>query len=162
MSRREHAATGITGAADAILIAKRARNTAEAVLHVTGRDVTEQEYGLSWHTETCSWSLLDEPAAIATMGSTRRTILAHLTEHPGDGPQQIAARTGLNLNTVKSNVRRMVEDDQLDSDGEGRYFPRATATSATPATDPPAGLHGLHGLQLQQDAPQLSLVTEDD
>lgn len=154
--------TGITGAADAILIAKRARNTAEAVLHVTGRDVTEQKYRLSWHTETCSWTLLDEPAAIATMGSTRRTILKHLTEHPGDSPQQIATRTGLNLNTVKSNVRRMVEDDQLDSDGEGRYFPRATATSATPATDQTAGLHGLHGLQLQQDSPQLSLVTEDD
>lgn len=140
--------TGLTGAADAILIAKRARNTAEAVLHVTGRDVTEQEYGLSWKSDTCTWTLLDEPAVIATMGTTRRTILTHLTTRPGDSPQQIAAATGVNLNTVKSNVRRMVDDDQLDTDGEGRYFPRATATPATTATDQVVGLHGLHGLHL--------------
>ena len=60
--------TGLTGAADAILIAKRARNTAEAVLHVTGRDVTEHEYALSWHAESCTWSLLEEPVALATDG----------------------------------------------------------------------------------------------
>lgn len=140
--------TGLTGAADAILIAKRARNTAEAVLHVTGRDVTEQEYGLSFNAETCTWSLTDEPAIVATMGSTRRKILFHLAAHEGDTPTQIATATGIPLNTVKSNVRRMVDDDQLDTDGEGRYFPRATATPATDATEQPVGLHGLHGLHL--------------
>lgn len=145
--------TGLTGAADAILIAKRARNTAEAVLHVTGRDITEQDHGLTWHSETCSWSLTDEPAIVTTMGNTRRKILAHLTAHPGDSPQAIAERTAINLNTVKSNVRRMVDDDQLDSDGEGRYFPRATppsatATPATGATEQGPRLHGLHGLHL--------------
>ena len=38
--------TGLTGAADAVLFAKRSRNTAEAVLHVTGRDINEQEHAL--------------------------------------------------------------------------------------------------------------------
>lgn len=140
--------TGLTGAADAILIAKRARNTAEAVLHVTGRDVTEQEYGLSWHADDCSWTLLDEPAVVATMGSTRRKILAWLTDNEGDTPTQISEGTGIPFNTVKSNVRRMVDDDQLDTDGDGRYFPRATATPATTATEQPSGLHQLHGLHL--------------
>jgi hypothetical protein len=140
--------TGLTGAADAILIAKRARNTAEAVLHVTGRDVNEHEYGLSWHAESCTWSLLDEPVALATMGTTRRTILDYITEHPLATPTEIADATSIKLNTVKSNVRRMVEDDQLDSDGEGRYLPRATATRATDATENQPGLHGLQGLHL--------------
>ena len=140
--------TGLTGAADAILIAKRARNTAEAVLHVTGRDITEQDFGLTWHSETCSWSLTDEPAIVTTMGNTRRKILAWLTDHEGDTPSQIAVGTGIALNTVKSNVRRMVDDDQLDTDGEGHYLPRATATHATDATEQTSGLHGLHGLHL--------------
>jgi hypothetical protein len=114
--------TGLTGAADAILIAKRSRNTAEAVLHVTGRDVTEQEYGLVWHPEGCSWSLSEEPVHLSMMGGTRRSILAWITEHEGDTPTQIAKGTDIPLATVKQTVRRMVEDDQLASDGEGRYF----------------------------------------
>jgi hypothetical protein len=127
--------TGLTGGADAILIAKRARNTAEAVLHVTGRDIDEQHYGLSWSALTCSWTLLDLPVHLATMGSTRREILAYVADHEGATPAEIADKTGLNLNTVKSNVRRMVDDQQLDTDGQGRYFPPLnTATPATPVT----------------------------
>jgi nucleotide-binding universal stress UspA family protein len=121
--------TGLTGAADAILIAKRARNTADAVLHLTGRDVTEREFGMKWDAGNCMWTLLDEPVALATMGATRRTILTYLTDLELSTPQQIATGTGLKLNTVQVNVRRMVTDDQLDSDGEGRYLPR-TALSA--------------------------------
>lgn len=130
--------TGLTGAADAILIAKRARNTAEAILHVTGRDVTEQEYGLSWHADTCSWSLLDEPAIVATMGSTRRKILAWVTDHEGDTPTQISEGTGVSLATVKQTVRRMVDDDQLDTDGEGHYLPRLSLSPMSPMSPNPS------------------------
>jgi hypothetical protein len=152
--------TGLTGAADTILIAKRARNTADAVLHLTGRDVSEREYGMSWDVSKCMWTLLDEPVALATMGATRRTILLYLTEHQLSTPQAIATGTGLNFNTVKSNVRRMVEDDQLDSDGRGRYLPRATATPATHATgngDAGARVHSLESVQ-----PALSQVTQGE
>jgi RecA-family ATPase len=126
--------TGLTGGADAILIAKRARNTAEAVLHVTGRDITEQDYGLAWHADICSWSLLEEPVVLATMGDTRRKILDCVTERPLSTPKEIALVTGIALATVQQNVRRMVNDDQLDSDGDGRYLPSMSlsAPSALP------------------------------
>lgn len=115
--------TGLTGAADAILIAKRSRNTAEAVLHVTGRDINEQEHGLIWHSDRCMWTLSDEPVVLASMGNTRRQILDWVSEHPNTTPTQIADGTSIRLNTVQQNVRRMVDDHQLDSDGQGRYFP---------------------------------------
>ncbi len=121
--------TGLTGAADAILIAKRARNTSEAVLHVTGRDVTEQEYGLAWDAPTCSWSLLDEPVALAHMGTTRRKILDFVTQHPGSTPKEISDSTGIAVATVQQNVRRMVTDQQLDSTGDGRYLPPNTVSA---------------------------------
>lgn len=151
--------TGLTGAADAILIAKRARNTAEAVLHITGRDVTEQEYGLTFDPAACTWALLDEPVFLATMGATRRRILDYLTEVGSATPTAIALGTGLNLNTVKSNCRRMVDDRQLDSDGEGSYTPVATATGATSATELSeelaSGFHQLHGLQVHSGGASL-------
>jgi RecA-family ATPase len=133
--------TGLTGAADAILIAKRARNTAEAVLHVTGRDITEQEHGLKWHPDRCMWSLTEEPVHLATMGATRRQILDWLTDHIAGTPAQIAEGTGLKLNTVQQNCRRMVDARQLDSDGDGRYFPPmsvsapSAVSAATDSTD---------------------------
>lgn len=129
--------TGLTGAADAVLIAKRARNTAEAVLHVTGRDINEQEYGLTWHSETCTWSLLDEPAIVATMGSTRRKILSWLTDHEGETPTKISEATSITLATVKQTVRRMVDDNQLDTDGEGHYFPRVSLSPESPVSPNP-------------------------
>ena len=115
--------TGLTGAADAVLVVKRARNTSEAELHITGRSMLEHRYGPSWDAKAFQWSLLEEPAGAVDLRATRRTILAHLIEHPGDTPQRIAATTGKNLNTVKSSVRRMVEDGQFHTDGEGRYSP---------------------------------------
>ena len=121
--------TGLTGAADAILIAKRARNTAEAVLHVTGRDVTEHDYGLAWNAPTCTWTLLDEPVVLATMGATRRKILDWVTERLSGTPAEIADGTSIKLNTVQQNVRRMVADGQLDSDGQGRYFPSLSVSA---------------------------------
>jgi hypothetical protein len=124
--------TGLTGAADAILVAKRARNTAEAVLHVTGRDITEQEYGLAWHVETCSWSLLDEPVAIATMGATRRRILEHLTSVGGSTPAQVADALNLAAATVRQTMLRMAKDQQLDSDGQGLYFPPMSLSQQSP------------------------------
>ncbi len=155
--------TGITGAADGIIVAKRARNTAEAVLSVTGRDIAEAEYGMSWWAERCQWTLTDEPAMVTSMGSTRRRILAHVTANPGATPSDIAAATGMALGTVKVNVRRMVESDQLDTTGEGHYFPRTPAVTVTAVThvtqtvtpgntptpsDSCSGLQQLHGLQV--------------
>lgn len=143
--------TGLTGAADAILVAKRARNTAEGVLHITGRDVTEREYGLLWDAGICTWSLSEEPVFLSALGDTRRQILDWLAKNPAATPTEITHGTGLNLDTVKSNVRRMVSDGQLETDGQGRYYPSATATGATRATQPGAELHELRGLQLQDD-----------
>ena len=120
------------------------------MLHVTGRDISEEERTLAWDANRCLWTISDVPAMVAAMGETRRAILAHLAEHPGHTPQQISTLTGMNLNTAKSNVRRMVEDDQLSTDGRGHYSPsvtaRATATCATGATTSD-GLHRLHRLQ---------------
>jgi hypothetical protein len=147
--------TGLTGGADAILIAKRARNTSEAVLHVTGRDITEQDYGLSWHADTCTWSLLEEPVAVAFLRDTRRKILDYVTEHPLSTPTQIAEGTGLAPGTVKVNVRRMVEDDQLDSDGQGRYLPGRGVTEAVTESLPTLdeGVTPVTGVTLQVTGP---------
>jgi hypothetical protein len=133
--------TGLSGAADAILVAKKARNTSEATLHVTGRDIREGSHALAWDQQTCTWMLLDEPVALLEQSTTRRRISEHLAEFPGDTPSTIAKALTITHASVKQTCRRMVTDDQLDTDGEGHYFlpsppPPDPVTPVTPVTLP--------------------------
>ena len=54
--------SGLTGAADAILVLQRPRHSKEAKLFVTGRDVEEKEILLRWNPVLWQWSLTDPPA----------------------------------------------------------------------------------------------------
>lgn len=66
--------TGLTGAADTTLVLRRGRGEASAVLHVTGRDVEESEYALTFDTVNGMWSLDGNALAeAATRAETLRT-----------------------------------------------------------------------------------------
>jgi hypothetical protein len=112
---------GIAGAADATLVLKRPRGTADGMLHVTGRDVDEAEYALSFHGASGTWKLLDGPAADHLTTDTRAAILRHLREHPESGPRAIAQATGLGEPNVKATCRRMLAEGLLTADARSHY-----------------------------------------
>ena len=134
--------TGLTGAADAILIAKRARNNADAVLHITGRDITEAQYGLTWNPSCCLWSLTEEPVAVATMPPAQQTVHRYLDGVAGATPKEIADATGLAAGTVKSALSRMIGRGVVDTDGDGHYFLQTLGTRGT--LEPTASDKGFH------------------
>ncbi|MGO1056928.1 AAA family ATPase [Crossiella sp. CA198] len=113
---------GIAGAADAVLVLERARNNADGVLHVTGRDVEEADYALAFNPSNGAWSMLDGPAIDHTLGDTRSAILRYLRENPGKQPKEIAAAVDAAYDTVRRTCARMCEADQLTRDATGRYF----------------------------------------
>jgi hypothetical protein len=125
---------GLAGAADAVMVLARSRGSAEATLKVTGRDIEEAEYALDFAGDVGTWQMLDGRAGDYELGDTRRTILQAVRDSEGMTPSQIAKATGINPNTVKVNVRRMVDDDQLDTNGEGYYF-APPVKQVTPVTD---------------------------
>lgn len=114
---------GIAGAADTVMVLKRARGQADATLHVTGRDVDESEKALSFAPDTGTWHLLDGPATDHTVGDTRATILAHLRSNSAAMPKAIAEATGIGYETAKRTCARMAEDNQLARGPTGRYTP---------------------------------------
>ncbi|MFJ2635999.1 AAA family ATPase [Streptomyces sp. NPDC087422] len=125
---------GIAGAADATLVLKRGRGQADGVLHVTGRDVEEAEYALSFQQASGAWHLLDGPASDHTVGDTRAAILRHVRAHPGAKPKEIAdALPDIDADTVRRTCSRMADAGQLTKDGSGRYYPdTSTRTATTP------------------------------
>jgi len=125
---------GLAGAADATLVLRRARSQADAVLHVTGRDVDETEHALTFQPTTGAWLLLDGSAAEHTLSDTRAAILRYVRDHPGATPKAAADGTGLGYDNVKRTCSRMAADGQLSVDPAGRYSlpPAVPAVPAVP------------------------------
>jgi hypothetical protein len=91
--------TGTTGTADAVLVLKRERGQADAVLYGTGRDLGEFEKPLRFDEQTCRWQLLDMSAEAARVGDVGAMILAELRRVP----------VGLTLKQIASLIDRSPE-----------------------------------------------------
>jgi hypothetical protein len=119
-------------------VLKRARNQGDGVLHVTGRDVDEAEYPLSFDPGAGAWRMLDGPAEDHKLSDTRAAILRWLRAAPGSTPKVIAEGTGLKPDTVRQTCSRMLADGQLAAEPGGRYrVPGVTAvTPVTGVTQP--------------------------
>ncbi|MGW3506982.1 AAA family ATPase [Streptomyces sp. NPDC000994] len=115
---------GIAGAADATLVLKRARGQADGILHVTGRDVDEAEYALSFQPASGAWHLLDGPVSDHTVSDTRATILRYVRAHPGAKPKEMAGELPqVDMDTIRRTCNRMADAGQLAKDTGGRYYP---------------------------------------
>ncbi|MGH8793348.1 MAG: AAA family ATPase [Stackebrandtia sp.] len=112
---------GVAGAADATMVLKRTRHQADGVLAVTGRDIDETEYALSFDKDTGRWHLMDGDVAELTTTDTRAAIIAFLRAHAEAGPRAIATATALGEPNVKATCRRMRDEGLLVSDAKGRY-----------------------------------------
>jgi hypothetical protein len=110
---------GTAAAADTIVVVKRARGQADATLHVTGRDVLEQELALRFAPEAGTWELLGDAAEHA-LGETRKEILDAVRAHGRLTPKQVSDLTSIPYDLAKKTMQRMFRDGQLDADG-GRY-----------------------------------------
>lgn len=113
---------GLAGAADTVIALSRSRNTSQAVLQITGRDVEETKHQLEFDSTIGTWTLLEGSADDYQLTEERRQILAALRDSEGLTPKQIADKTGLPADSVRHVVRTMVKQQQLDTDGQGHYL----------------------------------------
>ena len=86
--------TGLTGAADAVLVLRSEVGKADAVLYLRGRDLPEAEHALTHDRETGRWSRLGEAAEVRR-SPERDLILAVLAAKQSTGmkPKEIAVAT---------------------------------------------------------------------
>ena len=67
--------TGINATADCSLTMRRKRGTGEASLSVTGRDVEDTAYTLSWDKDICSWALTDRATLKPALSEGQQQII---------------------------------------------------------------------------------------
>ncbi len=119
---------GLAGSADTIIVLSRKRQSREALLQVTGRDVAEGEYALRLTDGT--WTLdggdLAEAAAAARrrredheLGDLSRQVLAFAAQHPeGFRARDAAAKFGPG---AYEYLRRLTDSGRLDKLSRGFY-----------------------------------------
>nr|WP_106128233.1 AAA family ATPase [Pseudosporangium ferrugineum] len=145
---------GLAGAADATLVLKRARNQGDGVLHVTGRDVDEAEYALTFNADAGAWQMLDGPAEDHQIGETRAVILRFLRTAPGSTPTIVANAVGLKAATVRQTCTRMLADGQLAAEPGGRYrVPGVTGVTPVTGVTQPALSCGNKGDDIEGETP---------
>ncbi|WP_338051795.1 AAA family ATPase [Pseudonocardia acidicola] len=145
---------GLAGAADAVLVLERARAQADGVLHVTGRDVDETDYALSFDPTAGAWRTLDGPASDYLLRDTRSLVLRYVRDYPGQRPKEIAEALQLDAATVRQTCRRMATDGQIRATPAGAYHPADSDTgdtSDTPAARPLSLLSQRHSSPPDQD-----------
>lgn len=109
---------GVTGAADTLMVMTRDPATGATILHVTGRDVEEQEFAMQFDPAHGLWTITGS-AEDARRSSGRNSILKALqAESGGMRPSAIAKSTGLNEWTVRSLIRRMLKAGEIRKNGE--------------------------------------------
>lgn len=132
---------GLAGAADTIIVLSRRRHEDTGLLKVTGRDVAEGEYALSfaapgsWHLDG---STLTEAAAkaeynrtTAGLGDRAAEVIAYVAEHPeGVTPQQVDDALG--MDEARQYLGRAFKAGRLQRPRRGLYTPVTTVTMSQP------------------------------
>jgi hypothetical protein len=114
--------TGLTGGVDGVLVLKRDRGKADAVLHVDGRDIEEPaEYALKWDAETAGWTIVGDAEEHRT-SEIRKAILEVVsnTDKP-IGPTDVADALDESVNKIKQRMYQMSKDGELRVVSRGRY-----------------------------------------
>ena len=109
---------GLSGSADALFIIKRDRSSASGRMFRTGRDVEEAEFylrldGIGWYLEGEAESFI--------LPKWQKQVLDYLKEHGSLTPSELATKYNLNINTAKSNLRRMEKEGCIRKTGYGKY-----------------------------------------
>ncbi len=151
---------GLAGAADAILVMARSRNSADAVLQITGRDVQEAELAMQFQPERGAWTLLEGPAADWEMSPERRRVLSLVREAGGMRPKQVAEHLGIEYEAAKKTLQRMANDGQVDN-SDGFYCVPPETLSPCPCCPPrtSTGTAGTEGTPLLGYAASSSSAT---
>jgi hypothetical protein len=119
--------TGSTGTADAVLVLKRERGQADAVLYGTGRDFGEFEKPLRFDEQTGRWSVLDMSAAEAKAGNLQAEII-NILRKVGCGMtvMQIASATGRSKQAAFNALDRMEAAGLVEKAGKNLWaLPRS-------------------------------------
>lgn len=116
---------GISGACDAVMVLQRSRGEADAILHITGRDVDEAQLALSFDKTRGWWNLVG--GADDVVRSRERQEILNLLQQRAEqkleaiGPSAIAHLLDKNVSTTKVLLSRLFQAGEVTRNESGHY-----------------------------------------
>lgn len=108
--------TGITGAPDTLWILKRDRGQQDAVLHVTGRDIDEQELALQFDAQMGLWTVIGD-ADEFKKSEERTDVRTLLRSQPGLSAKDISLALGKSYDATRRLLWKMSRDGDVKQYG---------------------------------------------
>ena len=149
--------TGLTGAADTTLVLRRGRGEASAVLHVTGRDVEESEYALTFDSLTGSWTLdgnalaeaaarADTMRATAGLGDMSAVVIETVNgSEQGVRAAEVAQAMGEpDVKKIATYLGRLADDGRIHRLSRGLYSGVESVESVESDSEPFHTNHTFH------------------
>ena len=127
--------TGLSGGVDGALVLKRDRGRADAYLHVTGRDIEEeQELALRWDPNTAGWSIVGD-ADEYRLGEERAAVARVLKNAEGPlSPKDVAQALSKKGGAVRELLSQMAKSSEIENVGYGKYTVKSADTTDSPDT----------------------------
>jgi len=126
---------GLSGAADAMMVLKRARMDAEATLSITGRDVEETELALKFDKQLCQFNLLGNAVEVQ-QSQERRDVLELLrASNEPLSPRYIAAAIGKTTNAVTKQLIKLAASGLACNVGYGKYLAKVQNSASNSASN---------------------------
>lgn len=115
---------GLTGSCDTVMVLDRKRQSHNAELMITGRDIDETQYPLEFNADAGSWVITSDVEVKQVSVSQERTkILDFLGTHKAVfTPKAVSEGTGLSHGSIKHLLRKLAATGQVSSDGRGGYY----------------------------------------
>ena len=114
--------TGIAGSADTNIVLMRDRNSGDAVLHITGRDILEQSLAMSFSDGL--WKVIGEATHVHATKTQQEILLLLLEIGEEMTPSQIAQHTNRSVGGLSKTLRKMVDNGLLERLKGGKYKPK--------------------------------------
>jgi DNA-binding transcriptional ArsR family regulator len=122
--------TGINATADCTLTMRRKRGTGEATLSVTGRDIEDASYSLSWDRELCTWAVSGQGALKPSLPEAQRQIIGLLESEERNGTTgEIAEAIEKTKQAANNILSRMKEGRLIENPNRGQWRLKSEYTS---------------------------------
>jgi hypothetical protein len=110
----------LMGCADTSWVMVRGRGEADGKLHITGRDVDEQELALKFNPESCQWTLLGHAQEIAS-SKEEQEVMELLEESGPMSAKGVAHALGIPESTARQRLSRMCRAGKISNPSRGHY-----------------------------------------
>lgn len=138
---------GLAGAADTTVVINRPRTGANGVLSVTGREVTEAEYAVTFDAgtwtldgadlQTARQTVIDRRAA-GNLGERSTEILKFVQAHPeGVRPRDVAQAFSIEGKEATKYLGRLEQSGRIDRPERGTYTPGVSGATGVTDGDAP-------------------------